>query len=370
MAASAKLSILLLLGVFCAGPQAAAQVSFDRTNWPLYVLEGGADSSLEVELTEKPYQQTDQRWEYGPLRANAGGFDDESVPAAELLMQYLSRLQDGNLEGISEFFVPGSDPEEVLSAAQTLREQIGQVAEVEFVSEWLFLESKTLLVRLKTVDGASSARGFAFRMTDKGFRLDQGSRDAEGSVFGLHRFLASEIDRGQVEGYSPRPFGHTIPLGEGLFGSLLSFDGKLFEAPAEWITLGTEQTAGDVRAYVESVLGNTAAASDSDFLALWCDPDRGKLSPLAEARSAEYLRFKAKHSSSGQIKHVLTMNLGSGAAHYFLDQDQPDRARVIFLSRQGKSLCITRGPANAHFRDFLNSDLIKDGVRALWSAQG
>ena len=370
MAPAAKIFILLLLGVFFAGDEAAAQVSFDRTNWPLYVLEGVTDGNLEIELTEKPYQQTDQRWEYGPLLANAGDFDDESVPAAALLMQYLNRLREGNLDGISDFFVPGTDPEEVLSAARTLSEQIRLVAEVEFVAEWLFLDSKTLLVRLKTVDGKSSARGFAFRMTDKGFRFDEGSSDAEGSVFGLHRYLASEIDRGQVDGYSPRPFGHTIPLGEGLFGSLLNFDGELFEVPADWITLGTEQAAGDVRAYVETVLGNTWASSISDFLALWCAPERVKLSPLAEARSAEFLKLMTKHSSSGRIKHVLTMNLGPGVAHYFLDQDQPDRARVIFLSRQGESLCITRGPANADFREFLNSDLIKDGVHALWSARG
>ena len=114
MAPTAKLFILLLLGVSFIGDEAAAQVSFDRTNWPLYAQEGVTDGTLEIELTEKPYQQTEKRWEYGSFVANAGGFDDESVPAAALLMQYLNRLREGNLDGISDFFVPGTDPEEVL----------------------------------------------------------------------------------------------------------------------------------------------------------------------------------------------------------------------------------------------------------------
>lgn len=366
----AKPFILLVLGVFFVGEKAAAQVSFDRKNWPLNVQEGASAGALELELTEKPYKVTDERWEYGSLTANAGGFDDESVPAAELLMNYLNTLREGNLEEVADFFVPGTDRQEILSAAWTLSEQIRQLSEVEFVAEWLFLQSKTLLVKLKTADGRTSARAFAFRMTDKGFRFDQGSRDVVGSVFNLHRHLANQIGRGRVDGHSPRPYAHSIALGEGLFGSLLNFDGELFRAPAPWITLGAERAAGGLRGYVETVLSSTAASSDAEFLDLWCDPERKKLLPLAEARSAEFLKFKAGHSSSGQIKHVLTMDLGPGVAHYYLDQGQPDRTRVIFLSRQGGSHCITRGPVDRHFRQFLNSDLIKDSVRTLWSAQG
>jgi len=122
-------------------------------------------------------------------------------------------------------------------------------------------------------------------------------------------------------------------------------------------------------AFAEMVLARSAALDDEAFVRLWCAEDARTLTDTAGQNGAGLARAKQSHASDGNIKHVMTMAFGADFAHYFVEESDPARIRSMFVGTAGDGFCLSRGPHDRRVRGLLQSEVVKDGVWALWVAQ-
>lgn len=344
----------------------AAQVAFGRKKLPVYYKESSNEGHLELEFSEKNYKTDQALKKYGSIVANvAVEANKESVGAEEVVIDYLNGVLAGEYEQLGRFYVPGVKSESTTAAAQDLRAELVDLAEVQFLSEWFYSSAKFVLARLTYDSKRPRVVGFGFQDTAKGFLKSDDWGPNEGPVLGLFRHILSELDEGRTADYDPRPFDHAIEVLPGIFGATINVDGQVY-GPAGWIEPGPGRPGKSVTSFVEFVLGHAAVLDDTAFTSLWCRTARTQLKVRAENEPI-LQELRQAHATDSPIKHVMTMDFADSHAHYFVEKDEPATLRAIFLAEEGGRFCLSQGPDYPELYGFLISEPVKKAVRRLWA---
>lgn len=365
---------VLFLAAFAwtsAASYAGALVSLQRTKWPVYYGETRTSGYFEIEVSQKDFDSVRAGTPYDGFLANIA-IDQkrkESVTADEVVIRYVENVLKRNYEQAARAYVPGADVAGVMDSARLFRNEISRLSAVNFRSEWFYKGAKYLLVDLEFDSGASRVAGFGFRQTPQGFLLSDERADDEGTVLDLFHYVAEAIGKGWANAYEPRPFDHSIALGQGLFGIALNVDGHLYANRKDWTVPKDVAEDESLQAFVEAVLASAASLENEAFVGLWCASDREEMAALSETRQSALRSAKRSHSAGGNIKHIMTLAFRDRFSHYFLDEADPARIRSIFLGKEGGTLCLSSGPFDRRLDGFLRSDVLKDGIWQLWIAQ-
>ena len=366
-------SFLLALAVSAvsvAAAQGAALVSLNRVGLPVYYDDSAVEGHLEVEIAQKSYGEGRPTARYEGFLANITIEDrKESVTAEEVVIRYVEHLLKEDYEPIARLYVPGVDTAAAAARARSLRDQLVGLSQINFLSEWFYQDAKFLLVDFRFEGGASRTIGFGFRNTPKGFLLSLGGNDDEGLVLDLFDYLAETVARDRTTAYTTRPFEHSIALGEGLFGISLKVDGRLHEARQAWRPPRGAAAPSGPAAFAELVLARSAALNDEALARLWCAGDAATPADAAARKGVAPAGAMQGDAAVGRIKHLMTLAFGEDFAHYFVEESDPARIRSMFVGTAGDGFCLSRGPDDRRVRGLLRSEVVKDGVWALWVAQ-
>ncbi len=352
--------------------QAMHAVSLNRVQWPLYYHGGSTGEHLEIEIAEKPTGSTQALVRYDGFLANVAfdeGFGKDSVTVQEVVIRYVEHVLKEDYDQVLRLYAPGADSAEAIAETRNFRKEIAGLTEIGFLSEWIYLGTRFVIAEFRFDGGASRFFGFGFRHTPRGFLLSHERSDDEGIVLDALDYVADGLRHGWLDNHTSHPDELSIPLGEGVFGTALKVDGRLHDQQGDWISPNQGAQVDAPWAVVEKALAKTASPEDAAAVRLSCSKNFVRLADGAGQDHDAQAQAKQRHASLGRIKHVLTMAFGDDFMHYFVEESDPARIRSMFVGKEGDSFCLSQGPGDRRLRRLLQSEVVKDGVWALWVAQ-
>lgn len=189
----------------------------------------------------------------------------------------------------------------------------------------------------------------------------------------LTAHLKLGLSKGWFEAFEkdgPEELDNSIVVDEGEFPLSLSFAGDIFPFSDHWVPVSEDDGSdeNEVAQFVESHLAKAPGLSSVEVVKLLCPEDQKAWgeSPVNPAipQSLEW-----SYSRADAIKHVITMKLGQGYIHYYLEDDKPSELKLFYAYRSKDGLCASTGPPDSLVEGTLRSDLVKAKLLALWQAQ-
>lgn len=364
-------------------------VTFERQNLPLHYGLGPSEGQFGIEVTAVDYESVPNAVPFAGLNTNIEippPHPERKYTSERDLMSYLASVRASDYRRAAAFHAPGEDGAAALSAAEALGARTGDLKQVDFLKKLFYGRFRIVFLRLIGDDGRSLVAPFYFIRTAEGFRQTVNLAPDHNDLRGLFESLAWQMEQELAEDDGAGQFDHALDFGTAPFGLQLKFDGELFSSSVPWLepaavgpATAANDAAGDTavdtaevtaritpRAFVETVLFGSAALEDEAFAALWCGEDRrrfaGRTPLLADAKRA--------HTARRAVKHVATMTFRDRYAHFYLDQDDPERVKVAFLAAGGDGYCLSQGPRIRGLRDFLGSATLGQNLLDLWRRKG